>query len=128
MSTIHLTGGINFETAAMARHQLLAELECGDDLYINLSSVTRIDNTGLAVLAEIYQTGRQMGCTVHLAGVRDEVMGMVRYANIDRIFAIRGDGPCQMERSYQGQPHHSHHRQRTDMWSLGHPPQPNGGC
>ena len=78
MSTIHLTGRIDFEAATMARQRLLAEIECGDDLYIELSGVTGIDSAGLEVLVEIFQVGRQIGCAVHLAGVREDVMKMVR--------------------------------------------------
>ena len=118
MSSVHLTGRIDFEAAPMARQRLLAELECGDDLYIELSGVTGIDSTGLTMLFEILQVGRQIGCAVHFAGVRDDVMKMVRFANFDRVFAIRDDGarPRQIERSYQGQSRHVPHRQRTKMW------------
>lgn len=115
MNSVHLTGRIDFEAAPMARQRLLAELECGDDLYIELSGVTRIDSAGLAMLFEILQIGRQIGCAVHLAGVRDDVMSMLRFVNFDRVFAIRDNGarPCLMGRSYQGRSRRAPHRQRT---------------
>ena len=122
MSSVHLTGRIDFEAAPMARQRLLAELECGDDLYIELSGVTRIDSAGLAMLFEILQVGRQIGCAVHFAGVRDDVMKMLRFVSFDRVFAIREDGarPCRMERSYRGQSRRAPHRQRTEMWAPVH--------
>lgn len=91
MSTVHLSGKIDFEAAPIVRQRLLAVVEHGDDLYIELSAVTRIDNAGLSVLVEIIQVGRQIGCSVHLAGVSEDVKHMTRFADLDREFAIHDD-------------------------------------
>ena len=91
MTTFHLSGNINHQTSTEAREQLLAELRHEDPLHIDLSDVTRIDSSGLAILVEVYQFARKVGCEVRLINVSQNVRKKICLAHLEGVFALRDD-------------------------------------
>ena len=91
MTTVHLSGIIDHQTSTEARGQLLAELRHEDALHIDLSDVTWIDSSGLAILVEVYQFARKFGCAVRLINVSYDVRKRICLAHLEGVFALRDD-------------------------------------
>ena len=91
MTTVHLSGIIDHQTATETRGQLLAELRHEDALHIDLSDVTWIDSSGLAILVEVYQFARMVGREVRLINVSHNVWKRICLANLVGVFALRDD-------------------------------------
>jgi anti-sigma B factor antagonist len=92
MTTVHLSGSIDLRTSPAARGQLLAELRNQDALHIDLSGVTEIDSSGLAILVEVYMAARKSGRQVDLVNVGDAVARRIRLAHLDGVFALAHSG------------------------------------
>ena len=91
MTTVHLSGIINHQTSTQARGQLLTELKHKDALHIDLSDVTWIDSSGLAILVEVYQFARMVGREVRLINVSHNVRKRICLAHLEGVFALRDD-------------------------------------
>ena len=91
MTTVHLSGIINHQTSTEARGQLLAELRHQDVLHIDLSHVTWIDGSGLAILVEVYQFARKVGRKVRLINVSHSVQKRINLEHLEGVFALRDD-------------------------------------
>ena len=91
MTTVHLSGIINHQTSTEARGQLLTELRHEDALHIDLSDVTWIDSTGLAILVEVYQFAQTFGYEVRLINVSHNVRKRICLAHLEGVFALRDD-------------------------------------
>ena len=89
MTTVHLLGNIDHQTSTEAREQLLAELRHEDVLHIDLSRVTWIDSSGLAILVEVYHAARRDGYKVQLINVSRDVRRRIRLAHLEDVFALR---------------------------------------
>ena len=89
MTTVHLSGIIDYQTATETRGQLLAELRHEDALHIDLSDVTWIDSSGLAILVEVYQFARMVGREVRLINVSHNVWKRICLAHLEGVFALR---------------------------------------
>ena len=90
MTIVHLSGKIDHQTSTEAREQLLAELRHEDALRIDLSGVTWMDSSGLAILIEVYVAARKIGRDVHLINVRHDLRTRIRLARLEGVFALRG--------------------------------------
>ena len=91
MTTVHLSGIINHQTSTEAREKLLAELRHEEALHIDLSDVTWIDSSGLAILVEVYQFARMVGLEVRLINVSHNVRKRICLAHLEDVFALRDD-------------------------------------
>ena len=91
MTTVHLSGIINLQTSTEAREKLLADLRHEDALNIDLSDVTWIDSSGLAILVEVYKFARKVGREVRLINVSHNVWKNICLAHLEGVFALRDD-------------------------------------
>ena len=91
MTTVYLSGIINHQTSTEAREKLLAELRHEEALHIDLSDVTWIDSSGLAILVEVYQFARKVGREVRLINVSHNIRKKIRLAYLEGVFALRDD-------------------------------------
>jgi anti-anti-sigma factor len=67
----------------------LAKLKYEDTLHIDLSGVTQIDSSGLAILVEVYHPARKIGHDVRLINVSHDVGKKIRLAHLEGVFALR---------------------------------------
>ena len=88
MSTVHLSGNIDHQTSTEARGRLLAELGRKGPLHVDLSGVTWIDSSGLAILVQVYLAARKVGSEVHLVKVSHDVWKKIRLAHLEGIFTL----------------------------------------
>ena len=89
MNTIKLSGVFDNQTAPQARRRLIAKLNTGDSLSVDLSNVTIIDSAGLATLVEILSASRDAGRSLHLVGVGRKILQALRLARLEDLFSIR---------------------------------------
>ena len=91
MTTVYLSGIINHQTSTEAREKLLAELRHEEALHIDLSDVTWIDSSGLAILVEVYQFARMVGLEVRIINISYNVRKRICLAHLEGVFALRDD-------------------------------------
>ena len=85
---IELKGEIDLSTSPEARRQILACLEDGRNLLVDMSAVKYIDSSAVASLVEGYQIAKQQKLRFALVGVNKAVMSVLELARLDKIFPI----------------------------------------
>jgi anti-sigma B factor antagonist len=84
-----LSGGLDVTRAAVVREQLLRLLRpSASRLVLDLSLVSHVDASGLAVLVSTERRARLLGGSLRLAAERPAVGMAVRAAGLDRLLEI----------------------------------------
>ncbi len=87
-----LSGRLDAYTASTLRHSLNDALENGHTaLVIDLSGVTFVDSSGLAVLVSGMKHARQAAGDLHLACLQEQVSIIFQLTRLDQAFAISPD-------------------------------------
>ena len=82
------TGEIDFNTSANVRDAIIAELDAGNKVLVDLSGVNYIDSSTIASLVQGLQHSKGKGLSLGLVGVRDSVLKVLKISNLDNIFAM----------------------------------------
>ena len=82
------TGEIDFNTSAKVRDAIIAELDAGNKVLVDLSGVNYIDSSTIASLVQGLQHSKGKGLSLGLVGVRDSVLKVLKISNLDKIFAM----------------------------------------
>jgi anti-sigma B factor antagonist len=82
------SGEIDFHVSPELREQLLAALNEGQHVVVDLSSVSYVDSSGIASLVEGLQHARGMKLTFGLAGVTNAVMQVLKLTRLDNVFTL----------------------------------------
>jgi anti-sigma B factor antagonist len=91
-SVVELEGEIDLKEAPAVRSAIAGLLEQNPKrLLFDLSGVSYIDSSGLAVLIEAYQKISPGGGEVALCGLADNVAAVIKLARLDLIFTIHPD-------------------------------------
>lgn len=85
MDTIHMTGEINLKTSPTVRDQILHKIHQNHDIDIDLSDVTVIDSSGLAILVEAVAKARKSGFQIHFTHISDACMKMIKLAHLEKV-------------------------------------------
>jgi len=88
MKTFHLEGKLNLRTSPVVRTAILKNLALLDELQIDLSHVTDIDSSGLAILVEAVVTARKTNRKIRLIRLSPEVVKLIRLAQLEDVFSI----------------------------------------
>ena len=88
MKTFHLEGKLNLRTSPVVRSAILKNLARLDELQIDLSHVTDIDSSGLAILVEAVVTARKTNRKIRLIRFSPEVLKLIRLAQLEDVFSI----------------------------------------
>ena len=88
---IEMTGEVDLSCSPEMRKQILSCLENDKNLLIDLSRVSYIDSSGLACLAEGYQTAKIKELDFGLIGPSEAVRNVLQLARLDKVFAIYPD-------------------------------------
>jgi len=88
MKTFHLEGKLNLRTSPVVRSAILKNLALLDELQIDLSHVTDIDSSGLAILVEAVVTARKTNRKIRLIRLSPEVLKLIRLAQLEDVFSI----------------------------------------
>ena len=88
---LSLAGEIDLSNSPQARKLILAQLDSGHALAVDLSAVSYIDSSGIASLVEGYQKARSENLRFALVAVSDATMKVLQLARLDQVFDLRGD-------------------------------------
>lgn len=91
-NVLSLEGEIDLHESPRVREELSAAIERKPrQMLVDLSGLTYIDSSGIAVLIEALQRMQSYGGKLLLCGVRDNVKQMFEIARLDTIFAMFPD-------------------------------------
>jgi anti-sigma B factor antagonist len=85
---LELIGEVDLSCSPEARKRILASLDAGKNLLIDLSGVTYIDSSGVASLVEGYQTAKKQNLKFGLVGVSQAAISVLQLARLDKVFPI----------------------------------------
>lgn len=85
---VFLTGDIDLETSPLARQALLAAVDRGTPVVVDMSGVSYMDSSGIASLVEAFQKAKSAGHEFSLEGVGGTVQKVLALARLDKVFRI----------------------------------------
>ena len=83
-----LSGEIDFHVSPKVREDVLAGLDEGQNLLVDLSGVSYIDSSGIASLVEGFQHAKGKQLSFALLGVKDGVMSVLKLTRLDKVFPM----------------------------------------
>lgn len=87
-ATVFLSGEIDLESSPRARQSLLAAVDKGLPVVVDMGEVSYMDSSGIASLIEAFQKSRAAGHDFSLARVRGSVQKVLALARLDKVFRI----------------------------------------
>lgn len=81
-------GDVDIATAPAAHDQALPLIENGRNLVIDLSQVTHIDSSGIAVLVECHVCAKKSRAQFALANCSQASLDVLKLANLERVLRI----------------------------------------
>ena len=85
---IAFEGDVDLEHSPKAREVLLAGIDQGKNVFVDLSGVTYIDSSGVASLVEAFQRAKGQGSTFALVAVNPAALRVLQLARLDKVFVI----------------------------------------
>jgi len=85
---VALSGDIDLSTSPEARKAILAALEHGKGVLVDLAGVAYLDSSGVASLVEAFQLARGQQQPFGLVGVSDSALSVLKLARLDTVFPI----------------------------------------
>lgn len=87
-TVVRLTGEVDLSWSAQVRQAVLAALNSGAPVAVDLAAVRYIDSSGIAALVEGFQNARGRGQRFVLVAVSAPVQAVLKLARLDRVFEI----------------------------------------
>jgi len=88
---VTVAGEVDLSWSAEIRAAILAALEAGSPVLVDLAAVAYIDSSGIASFVEGYQRARQLGLQFGLLAVSLPVLAVLRLARLETVFPIHPD-------------------------------------
>jgi anti-sigma B factor antagonist len=88
---VALHGEVDMHSATGLRERLLTALKTPSGLIVDMSEVSFIDSSGIAILVEGYKRAKQNSQTFALAGVRAAPMQVLQLTRLDKVFPLFQD-------------------------------------
>lgn len=87
-AVVRLAGEVDLSWSAQVRQAVLAALNGGGPVAVDLAAVRYIDSSGIAALVEGFQNARGRGQRFVLIAVSAPVRSVLKLARLDRVFEI----------------------------------------
>ncbi len=87
-ATVFLTGDIDLETSPLARQTLLAAVDKGLPVVVDMGGVSYMDSSGIASLVEAFQKANPPAATSRWRGSAGPVQKVLALARLDKVFRI----------------------------------------
>ncbi|GJL65767.1 MAG: hypothetical protein NPIRA05_07380 [Nitrospirales bacterium] len=81
-------GDIDLESSPMARTILLKVVNGASKVYVDLTSVTYMDSSGIASMVEAYQLAKNSQVEFVLVSASPAVLRVLHMARLDKVFTI----------------------------------------
>ncbi len=88
IQVIVLKGEVDMHSAPGLRERLLAALQQPVGLIVDMSEVSFIDSSGIAILVEGYKRAKQHSQRFSLAGVKAAPMQVLQLTRLDKVFPL----------------------------------------
>ncbi len=88
LQIVAFEGDVDLEHSPAARAVLLAAVERGSGVLVDLSGVGYMDSSGVASLVEAYQESKKRGARFALIAVNPPALRVLELARLDRVFTI----------------------------------------
>ena len=90
---VYLQGDIEFSQSPRLRTQLIGLLDQQqpEKLIVELSTVSYMDSSGIAIIVEVLQWQRHRGHHLILVGLQSKVLSMLKITRLDQLFTIADD-------------------------------------
>jgi len=85
---VRLEGDVDLESSPRAREALLAAVERGQDVVVDLSGAHYVDSSGIASLVEAFLAARDRGTRLLVAAPAPGTMRVLALARLDGVFPI----------------------------------------
>ncbi|GJL62242.1 MAG: hypothetical protein NPIRA04_08960 [Nitrospirales bacterium] len=85
---VALSGEIDLESSPMARIVLLEVVEQASKVFVDLTSVTYMDSSGIASLVEAFQQAKKSKVGFVLVSASPAVLRVLHMARLDKVFTI----------------------------------------
>jgi len=85
---VALSGEVDLESSPMARTLLLEVVEQASKIFVDLTSVTYMDSSGIASLVEAYQQAKKSQVEFVLVSASPAVLRVLHMARLDKVFTI----------------------------------------
>ncbi len=85
---VSFTGDIDLQSSPEVRKVLLACVEEGSAVLVDLSGVEYIDSSGVASMVESFQNARKKSQDYILVSVSEAAMRVLQLARLDKVFDI----------------------------------------
>ncbi len=85
---VSFTGDIDLQSSPEVRKVLLAGVEEGSAVLVDLSGVEYIDSSGVASMVESFQNARKKNQGYVLVSVSEAAMRVLQLARLDKVFDI----------------------------------------
>lgn len=95
-------GEIDLHHAPAARRQILALVDAGRSLVIDLAGVTYLDSAGVAVLAEGRRRAQRRGQDFVLTAVSAAAMKLLTFTRLDTVFPMYGSAEDFLRHAAEG--------------------------
>ncbi len=96
---VRLRGNADFERSPEIREILLEAVAGKRNVFVDLTEVTYIDNSGIACLVEALQIARKHGAELGLISVNTQAMRLLELARLNTVFLILNK--CQVVQVHQ---------------------------
>jgi anti-sigma B factor antagonist len=88
---VFLDGEVDIYTSQNLKERLYNILDSTkQDVKINCSSLTYIDSTGLGILVGALKKAKQMGCSIKISNLKDNIKKLFLITGLDKLFIIEG--------------------------------------
>lgn len=87
-TVVALSGEVDLKFSPKARKQILKYLGKNKDVLVDLSKVSYIDSSGVAILVEGLQFAKNKALRFALVGVSRVAMQVLQIARLDQVFTI----------------------------------------
>ncbi|MDH3451717.1 MAG: STAS domain-containing protein [Gammaproteobacteria bacterium] len=91
ISIAALQGEVDLSSSPRARTAILACLNDGQSLLVDLSAVDYIDSSGVASLVEGFRLARDRQLTFGLLAVSEAALRVLQLARLDKVFPLYAD-------------------------------------
>ena len=88
---VHLAGEVDLEHSPQIRKVLLAAVQQGCFVLVDMAEVNYIDSSGIACLIEALQEARKNGANLALIAVNPQALRVLELARLDTVFPIHAD-------------------------------------
>jgi anti-sigma B factor antagonist len=88
---VTVAGEVDLSWSAEIRSAILAGLDAGRPVLVDLAQVTYIDSSGIASFVEGYQRARRDRLQFGLVAVSAPVLAVLKLARLDRVFPLHAD-------------------------------------